>query len=89
MEDPGLSRSSSRLNLFTEAEERAPTPGSSLVNVYTVDLGTQDSETGKADSREVDDGRAAESSEIATGNDKERVTEKERKVPKITVGREE
>ena len=87
MEDPGLSRSSSsssRLNLFSEAEERLPTSNSdsSLLGVYTVNLGpgpqhaepeTEDREGG---------------TEAVVGKETEKI---ERKVPKITftVGREE
>ena len=89
MEDPGLSRSSSsssRLNLFSEAEERLPSSNSdsSLLGVYTVNLGPgpQQSEPEKEDREE------AEGDTEAVGQEGEKM---ERKVPKITftVGREE
>ena len=81
MEDPGLSRSSSRLNLFSEAEERLQrtSSDSSLLGVYTVDL-----ESGSRQSRPEE----AEGSTGAVAGKEEKI---ERKVPKIifTVGREE
>ena len=90
MEDPGLSRSSSsssRLNLFSEAEERLPTSSSdsSLLGVYTVNLGPgpQHAEPETEDREEAQGG-----TETVVGKETEKI---ERKVPKITftVGREE
>lgn len=90
MEDPGLSRSSSsssRLNLFSEAEERLPSSNSdsSLLGVYTVNLGPgpQQSEPEKEDREEAEG-----DTEAVVGQEGEKM---ERKVPKITftVGREE
>lgn len=82
MEDPGLSRSSSsssRLNLFSEAEERLPSSSSdsSLLGVYTVSLGPKP-QVEKEVTAEAD-------------GDNGKVLGVERTVPKITftVGREE
>lgn len=82
MEDPGLSRSSSsssKLNLFSEAEERLKSSGSdsSLLGVYTVSLGPKP---------QVE----KEATEEAEG-DNGKVPGIERTIPKITftVGREE
>ena len=88
MEDPGLSRSSSssRLNLFSEAEERLTrsSSDSSLLGVYTVDLESrpQQSRPEKEVSKE------AEGSTGAVAGKEEKT---ERTVPKITftMGREE
>ena len=86
MEDPGLSRSSSssRLNLFSEAEERLTrsSSDSSLLGVYTVDLESRQSRPEKEVSKE------AEGSTGAVAGKEEKT---ERTVPKITftMGREE
>ena len=90
MEDPGLSRSSSsssRLNLFSEAEERLPTSSSdsSLLGVYTVNLGPGPQQ---AEQETEDRDEAQGGIEAVVGKEGEKI---ERKVPKITftVGREE
>ena len=88
MEDPGLSRSSSssRLNLFSEAEERLTrsSSDSSLLGVYTVDL-----ESGPRQPRpEKEVSTEAKGSTGAVAGKEEKT---ERTVPKITftMGREE